>query len=246
MPALQLERIEHPISHPERSRPRLRPGSEGPASFLCRCSQDENLTEGALLQNLGPQTFQPCSLPCSFLPDRPRPSHRLQARRPQLHRPGYQAPAAYKETGASAVTTLPPPSRRRQLAAGLALRRHAPRQVVGDLPGPATQPTGRAHCRQHNQTLRQALENYLAARDQVSAARSGLFPTLSVGAGAQREKIADNSHSASTTKSNTYNDFTLVGQASWEPDFWGRIRRTVEAAHATALRPAPRIWPRWT
>jgi NodT family efflux transporter outer membrane factor (OMF) lipoprotein len=31
-----------------------------------------------------------------------------------------------------------------------------------------------------------------------------------------------------------YNDFSVTGQASWEPDLWGRIRRTVEAAHENA------------
>ena len=32
----------------------------------------------------------------------------------------------------------------------------------------------------------------------------------------------------------SYNDLALAGQASWEPDFWGRIRRTVEPARANA------------
>ena len=35
----------------------------------------------------------------------------------------------------------------------------------------------------NNQALRQAMENYLAARDQVAVVRSNLFPTLSVGPG---------------------------------------------------------------
>jgi NodT family efflux transporter outer membrane factor (OMF) lipoprotein len=33
---------------------------------------------------------------------------------------------------------------------------------------------------------------------------------------------------------NNYNDFAIEGQASWEPDFWGQIRRTVEGASAAA------------
>ncbi len=86
----------------------------------------------------------------------------------------------------------------------------------------------------NNQTLRQALETYLAARDQVSAARAGFFPTLSVGSNAQREKIFANGPSYSPTKPTTYNDFQLTGQASWEPDLWGRVRRTVEAARSNA------------
>jgi NodT family efflux transporter outer membrane factor (OMF) lipoprotein len=85
-----------------------------------------------------------------------------------------------------------------------------------------------------NPTLRQALETYLVARDQVSAARAAFYPTLSAGVGAQREEISANGPSYSPGKSTTYSDFTLSGQASWEPDFWGRIRRTVEAARSNA------------
>jgi NodT family efflux transporter outer membrane factor (OMF) lipoprotein len=85
-----------------------------------------------------------------------------------------------------------------------------------------------------NPTLRQALETYLAAHDQVSAARAAFYPTLSAGAGAQREKISANGPSYSPGKPTTYSDFSLTGQASWEPDFWGRIRRTVEAARSNA------------
>jgi NodT family efflux transporter outer membrane factor (OMF) lipoprotein len=86
----------------------------------------------------------------------------------------------------------------------------------------------------NNQTLRQALETYLAARDQVSAARAALFPTLSAGTSDQRERVSVNGSSYSSTRPNTYNDFVVSGQASWEPDFWGRIRRTVEAARSNA------------
>ena len=32
----------------------------------------------------------------------------------------------------------------------------------------------------------------------------------------------------------TYSDLVIAGQASWEPDLWGRIRRTVEAARSNA------------
>jgi NodT family efflux transporter outer membrane factor (OMF) lipoprotein len=81
-----------------------------------------------------------------------------------------------------------------------------------------------------NQSLRQALETYLAARDQVTAARSALYPTLSAGPSIARDNISKNGPSYSATKPTSYNDLVVGGQASWEPDFWGRIRRTVEAA----------------
>jgi NodT family efflux transporter outer membrane factor (OMF) lipoprotein len=81
-----------------------------------------------------------------------------------------------------------------------------------------------------NQTLRQALESYLAAHDQVAAARSALFPTLSAGTSDSHDKVSANKPLFSKTDSPYYNDFAVSAQASWEPDFWGRIRRTVEAA----------------
>jgi len=159
---------------------------------------------------------------------------------PNYSRPGYEAPTAYKETGASTVM-LPLPS-----PAGGNWKPASPSD--GMVRGKWWEIYQDQQLNQleeriavNNQTLRQALENYLAARDQVSAAHAGLFPTLSAGAGAQREKVSERSHSASTTKPNTYNDFALVGQASWEPDFWGRIRRTVEAAHAGAQASAAEV-----
>jgi NodT family efflux transporter outer membrane factor (OMF) lipoprotein len=85
-----------------------------------------------------------------------------------------------------------------------------------------------------NQTLRQAMERYLAARDQVSAAHSEFAPTVSADVTPQRERISKNGPSYSSTKPDPYSDFALSGEARWEPDFWGRIRRTVEAARANA------------
>ena len=151
---------------------------------------------------------------------------------PNYNRPGYDAPAAYKETGATAV--VPPPA------------------PAGGVWQPANPSDGMVRGKwweiyqdpqlnqfeeriaANNQTLRQALETYLAARDQIKVARAGLFPTFSAGASAQRQKVSANGPSYSAGKPTTYSDFVLDGQASWEPDFWGRIRRTVEAARSNA------------
>jgi NodT family efflux transporter outer membrane factor (OMF) lipoprotein len=90
------------------------------------------------------------------------------------------------------------------------------------------------HIATDNQTLRQALETYLAARDQVTAARSALFPTLSADTTTARLHTSKNAPSYSSTKPRGYGDFAIGGQASWEPDLWGRIRRTVESARSNA------------
>ena len=86
----------------------------------------------------------------------------------------------------------------------------------------------------NNVQLRQAMETYLAARDQVSAARASLYPTLSAGALDQPRQDFGRTVRWRRPASPTYNDFAIAGQASWEPDFWGRIRRTVEQARENA------------
>jgi NodT family efflux transporter outer membrane factor (OMF) lipoprotein len=85
-----------------------------------------------------------------------------------------------------------------------------------------------------NVQLRQAMELYLAAEAQVRAARANLFPTLSAGPSISRDRVSANRPLAVPGSTTTYGDFTIAGQASWEPDFWGRIRRTVEQARENA------------
>ena len=85
-----------------------------------------------------------------------------------------------------------------------------------------------------NPTLKQAMESYLAAHDQVIAARSSFFPKLSAGTAATRQQISSNGPSYSASKPTNYTDLQLTGTASWEPDLWGRVRRTVEAARSNA------------
>jgi NodT family efflux transporter outer membrane factor (OMF) lipoprotein len=153
---------------------------------------------------------------------------------PNYNRPGYEAPPAYKEAGASTVL-VPPPNP----ANGGGWQPAAPSD--GLLRGKwweIYQDTQLNQLEEHiatdNQSLRQALETYLAARDQVAAARSALYPTLSAGPSVTRDHISSNGPSYAAGKPNGYNDLIVDGQASWEPDFWGRIRRTVEAAHANS------------
>jgi NodT family efflux transporter outer membrane factor (OMF) lipoprotein len=155
---------------------------------------------------------------------------------PDYNRPGYTAPPAYKETGASTVQVplAPPPN-----PAGGGWHPATPSD--GMLRGKWWEIYQDPQLNQleerietYNEGVRQALETYLAARDQVKAARSALFPTLSAGPSLQRAKISANGPSFSVGKPTGYNDLVVSGQASWEPDFWGRIRRTVEAAHENA------------
>ena len=86
-----------------------------------------------------------------------------------------------------------------------------------------------------NQTLRAAFEQYQSAREQVQVARSQYYPTLAAGPSIQRTRESYNL--PNTNRSLTtyqYNTFSVAGQAQWEPDLWGQVRRTVEQARASA------------
>lgn len=76
-----------------------------------------------------------------------------------------------------------------------------------------------------NQTIAAAEAAYRQARALTRETRAGLFPTVSLnGSGAQSK----------TTTSNDNKNYQVGIGATWEPDFWGRIRRSVEANDATA------------
>jgi NodT family efflux transporter outer membrane factor (OMF) lipoprotein len=152
---------------------------------------------------------------------------------PNYNRPGFTAPPVYKEAGASTVL-VPPPN-----PEGGAWQPANPSdgmlrgkwwEVYQDRQLNALEERIAAV----NQGLRQALETYLAAEDQVKAARSALYPTLSAGPSFSHNKLSANRPLTSVGTASSYNDLSIVGQGSWEPDFWGRIRRTVEAAHENA------------
>ncbi|HEY2468471.1 MAG TPA: efflux transporter outer membrane subunit [Terracidiphilus sp.] len=85
-----------------------------------------------------------------------------------------------------------------------------------------------------NQNLRAALETYLSARDQVRVARADFYPTLSVTPAGSRVRESVHRPLVPAGVASQYTDLQLEGAASWEPDFWGRVRRNVEAAHETA------------
>ncbi|MGD1106200.1 MAG: efflux transporter outer membrane subunit [Terracidiphilus sp.] len=152
---------------------------------------------------------------------------------PNYHRPGYNAPPAYKETGATTVV-VPPPNPQ-----GGAWQPANPSD--GMLKGKWWEIYQNPQLNKleeridsNNVQLRQAMELYLAAEDQVRAARANLYPTLSAGPSISRDRVSANRPQAAPGSTTTYNDFVIAGQASWEPDFWGRIRRTVEQARENA------------
>jgi NodT family efflux transporter outer membrane factor (OMF) lipoprotein len=152
---------------------------------------------------------------------------------PNYKRPAYGAPSVYKETGASTVV-VPPPN---PTGGGWQKANPSDGMLRGKWWEIYQDPQLNLleeRIATDNPGLRQALETYLAARDQVTAAHSNLYPTLSVGPSIARNNVSMNGPSYSAAKANPYGDLVLAGQASWEPDLWGRMRRTVESARASA------------
>jgi len=86
-----------------------------------------------------------------------------------------------------------------------------------------------------NQTLKAATAQYFAARDQLRVAQAGYVPTLGASVSATRTRLSENQPNVirGTTKLDL-TTYLLQGQATWEPDLWGQVRRTVEQARADA------------
>jgi NodT family efflux transporter outer membrane factor (OMF) lipoprotein len=163
---------------------------------------------------------------------------------PNYNRPSFEAPATYKETGAS-TTIVPPPN-----PAGGGWQKANPSdgmlrgkwwEIYQDPQLNALEEQISPNGQPNNQSLRQALETYLAARDQIKVARSSLYPTLSAGPSISQNRVSTNQPFFNKANNPTYSDYELTGQASWEPDFFGRVRRTVEAARETAQATAAQM-----
>ena len=155
---------------------------------------------------------------------------------PDYKRPVYVTPPIYKETGAATVTVPAPPS---PADGGWQPASPSDGMLKGKWWEIYNDPQlNRLEERiaAVNQGVHGAYETYLAAREQVRVARADFYPTLSAGPGFTHNKLSAHRPLTSdlSTSPSSYNDLTLEGQASWEPDFWGKIRRNVEGANAAA------------
>jgi len=91
----------------------------------------------------------------------------------------------------------------------------------------------------NNQNIAQYFQNFMAARAQVSQAKSQYYPTVTVDPSFDRSKSPSTLHGSSTsataaassgvtTNSGTTSTvMSLPFDVSWEPDLWGKIRNTV-------------------
>lgn len=151
---------------------------------------------------------------------------------PNYHKPDFTAPAAYKETGAPSVSPPPNPANGgwKPATPSDSMLRGKWWEVFND--PQLNQYEERAAS--VNQQLRQAMETYLAARDQVAVVRANLYPTLSAGPSFNHERVSQHRPLVPPGTATSANDLVLGGQGGWEPDFWGKVRRSVEQAQANA------------
>jgi NodT family efflux transporter outer membrane factor (OMF) lipoprotein len=109
-----------------------------------------------------------------------------------------------------------------------------------------------------NQSLAQAEGQFRQAAALVSQARASYFPTLGISASATRSGRYSNDSggiitgtgtvvggstgtTTATTGARIANQYSLPISASWEPDLWGHVRRTVEQQAGNAQASAATI-----
>ena len=87
---------------------------------------------------------------------------------------------------------------------------------------------------EHSPDLAAALSRYDQAKAVSDQMRSGLFPSLALGADTERDGLSNMRPLRPANSANNYNSFTVGVQANYELDLWGRIRNEVTAARAEA------------
>jgi NodT family efflux transporter outer membrane factor (OMF) lipoprotein len=167
---------------------------------------------------------------------------------PDYKRPSNDVPAKFKENADwnESWTTAEP---------GDAFKRGAWWEIFGD----ATLNELESQVDGANQSLAQAEAQYRQAAALVSQARASYFPTLSVSASATRSGRYSNDGSIITgsgtvvggtttgttstaiTGARVSNQYSLPFNASWEPDLWGRVRRSVEQQAGNAQASAATV-----
>jgi NodT family efflux transporter outer membrane factor (OMF) lipoprotein len=134
---------------------------------------------------------------------------------PDYQRPEIATPGAYKEAPQAAAGWFP-------AAPADALDRGPWWQLFGDAELNALV----AQVEVSNQNVAAAVAAYAQAQALVREQRAGLFPTVSADGSAKR--------SGGNASAAAGNNFQAGLGASWAPDVWGALRRSVESAQAGA------------
>ena len=89
-------------------------------------------------------------------------------------------------------------------------------------------------CASANQNIAAALHVYEQAHDLVRVNRAALYPTVSIGGSASRNRISNTTPLRPAGSPADYWEFLIPLNISWEPDLWGGVRRQIESSAASA------------
>lgn len=92
-----------------------------------------------------------------------------------------------------------------------------------------------------NQNVHVAEATLRQAEALVEQSRAGLWPTLGVSATATRSRAPNVTGGSGNTNNLPVNVFNLPLTASWAPDLWGSVRRTIESNVANAQASAANV-----
>jgi NodT family efflux transporter outer membrane factor (OMF) lipoprotein len=141
---------------------------------------------------------------------------------PNYHVPATPAPPSYSDDGHNGNWTAAAPSDASDRGAWWSVYGST---ELNDL---------EQRCATANQSIEAALHAYEQAHQVVKETHASLFPTVSIGGAANRDRISSNKPLRPANQAADYWDFLIPLNISWEPDFWGGIRRQIESASASA------------
>ena len=139
---------------------------------------------------------------------------------PKYTKPTTQVPADYKETGADFKSAQP----RDEIAKGKWW------EVYGDLQLNALE----EQVTLSNYNLKAEAEVFQQARAAIQVQRAPLYPSVTAGANGSQNRQSQNAPTFGAASLTNYGLLQLPAQVSWEPDLWGKVRRSVEAARSEA------------
>jgi NodT family efflux transporter outer membrane factor (OMF) lipoprotein len=142
---------------------------------------------------------------------------------PKYVPPTVVAPPAYKEQPPGAEILQPAQPKD-------AIQRGAWWEVFGDPQLNALE----AQLNASNPTLAQAVARYFQARAIARQDRAQFYPNAGVSAAIERGRASQRQGGSVATDTSASTQYSLTGDVAWEPDFWGRIRQTVNSRVATA------------
>ena len=134
---------------------------------------------------------------------------------PNYHAPAMPAPPAYSDDGHNGNWSTASPADTASRGDWWAIYQDAD---LNDL---------EQRCANANQNIAAALHAYEQAHDLVRENKSSLYPTVSIGVGGTSNRISETKPLHTSGLAMNYWDFLVPLTISWEPDFWGGIRRQI-------------------